>query len=668
MATTTYSLAELETVFAGLSVETPIPQYSDSDVLHNPLDLCRSYLADLLCKVAECKPATAYRSIQWPNNIFGGDLTVTLPKLRPGVKPNEFALDLMNKFPNDHSLFLLPMLDGVHLRVFIVSETLSRLFLPYILDRKTTFGSHDTPSFDGLRKKLVVEFSSPNIASEFQGKHLRSTIIGAFVSKMHEALGWEVTKLNYLGDWGKPIALLKVGWDKFGNEDAYQANPVGHLLDVYHQIEELFQPEMVASRQARDEAARNGQDEGEAQLEIENRGVYAERNAASKELEDGDEEALAFWKRVREANIENYKDFYAELGVEFDEYTGESQIKPETMAEVEQLLKEKEICKESAGAWVIHMQDYGLKAGTAIIRDRTGATTYLLRDLAAIIERSRKFEFDKMIIVAANDNNMHFIHVHHILKAIGMEHLANKVQHLRFSEVSKMSEKLGKGYRPQAIISHCEEAIAAALQTDKEKAEMFGCPAESAKALGVSSLVTHELSTRTASTHSFDTCAMTSFKPGTGLDLQFWHAKLGEILAGHAVAKQLSDEDYEALADDNPANLLRILVQYPEVTHAAYQSLEPAAIVTYLASVTEQLAECLSENEEVIEDGVDPFEDGVGAEIIPKEDTANDEAIAPGFIALYEATRVVLENGMHLLGLVPYANVGAERSDTPIAE
>jgi arginyl-tRNA synthetase len=97
MAITTSSLAELEIALHELSLAIPVPQYDEADVLDNPLSLCRSYLADLLQRIIGCEPEVAYRSIHWPNNIFNGDLTVTLPKLCPGVKPNEFVPELLKK-------------------------------------------------------------------------------------------------------------------------------------------------------------------------------------------------------------------------------------------------------------------------------------------------------------------------------------------------------------------------------------------------------------------------------------------------------------------------------------------------------------------------------------------------------------------------------------------
>jgi arginyl-tRNA synthetase len=551
-------------------------------------------------------------------------------------------------------LFDPPLPEGVHLRFFLKLEVVPRLLLPYILDRRDLYGSASSQTIDepsstagAAQKKLVVEFSSPNITSEFQGKHLRSTIIGAFIGRLYDLMGWDVTRINYLGDWGKPIALLYVGWRKYGSEEAYEADPVGHLLEVYHKIEEDFKPEQAASKQARDDVAKEGEDKGEAQVEIESMGIFAERNDAFKRLEDGDEELVAFWKRVRDANIADYTSFYERLGVRFDEYSGESQIGPETMIKVEQMLKEKSISEESGGAWIVHMQNLGAKAGTAIIRDRSGSSTYLLRDLAAVLERSRKYSFDKMIYVVAGDNSVHFTQLIKVLEALDMKELAGKLQHVKFSEVSKMSAMLGKGYKPQGILDACEEAMRAFPETDSDKLKLMGSLDQVTEGLATSALVIQELSTRSTSVHLFDTNTMASFKLGSGPDLQYWLTKLRLLLEGVESAAEPSDEDYEALAEEDQANLVRVLAQYPEVVKATFHSLEPAGVVTYLVSVTEQLAECLED------------EDDTGA-------SEEDAALTPGLAALYEATAIVLENGIKLLGLAPLSQPPMERADTPV--
>jgi arginyl-tRNA synthetase len=526
-------------------------------------------------------------------------------------------------------------------------DALARVLIPTILEQQDKYGSDvnsASPSGETTsteRKKVVIEFSSPNIASELQGKHLRSTIIGAFLARLYDSMGWDVTRMNFLGDWGKPIALLYVGWKKFGSETTFEADPVGHLLDVYHKIEKLFQPEQAASKQARDEAVKEGRDEGEAQQEIENTGIFAERNQASKKLEAGDEEVLAFWKRVREAVIADYESFYDRLAVRFDDYSGESEVHTETMVEAEQMLKDQGISEESAGAWMVDMTKLGAKAGHAIIRDRTGSSMYLLRDLAAVLERSRKYSFDKMIYVVASDNSVHFSQMFTILAALDKD-LASKLYHIKFSEASRMAAALGNGYKPGVILDKCEEAMALLPEVDADKAAVTGDSDLALKALGTSALLVQELSTRSSSAHAFDTKTLPSFKLGSGPDLQYWYTKLVTLLADHTATAALSDEDFEALTDDDQANLSRILAQYPEVVNATFHSLEPSGIVTYLASVTEQLSDCLDEEEGEI-------------------------SVTPGLAALLEATRVVLRNGMKLLGLVPIPDLPQERADTPVA-
>ena len=94
---TTLTISELENILAGLDLSVPIPNVSNADVLNKPLDLARSYLADILSSLAGCDLDTAYESIKWPNDIYKGDVQVILPKLRPKSNAAELAFDLKNR-------------------------------------------------------------------------------------------------------------------------------------------------------------------------------------------------------------------------------------------------------------------------------------------------------------------------------------------------------------------------------------------------------------------------------------------------------------------------------------------------------------------------------------------------------------------------------------------
>lgn len=509
-------------------------------------------------------------------------------------------------------------------------QALSRILLPYIHERKETYGRDASPGLrdaaspDIGKKKLIVDFSSPNIASEFQGKHLRSTIIGSFISKIHESMGWDVTKINYLGDWGMPIGLLGAGWDRYGSEEQFEADPVAHLLEVYNKINKEFIPASAESKRIRDE--------GGDPAEFEGQGVFAERNAFFKRMEDGEEKAIGFWKRVRAVNIANYTKLYAHLNVSFDEYSGESQVSPAIMAEVEEILRSKGICDGAEGTSLIDLKKHtGMKSmGTAIIRNRTGTSTYMLRELAAVIERHRKYNFDKMIYVVASDlHTTHFPRVFKILELMDMGDLASKLQWINFNENSPMSKQLGEGHMLGDILDHYQTAMDKSLNENPEKSALLGdTDKEALSAIGTTPLLAQELAARRANSHPFDINKMTSFEDGTGPDLQYWYAKLCSILDPYHVTLDLTDEDYASIEDEEHSNLLRYLIQYPDITHVAYNTLESAGIMSYLSSVTAQLSSCLSEDE-------------AGA------------APTPAQVVLYEVTRQVLENGMKVLGITP---------------
>lgn len=480
-------------------------------------------------------------------------------------------------------------------------------------------------------------------------------------------MGWEVTKVNYLGDWGKDIALLGVGWEKFGSEEEFERDPVSHLLDVYHKIQELFQPEQAASRNARDEAKKNNQDEIEATAAIESKGIFAERNAFFKRLEDGDEQAVALFKRIRDTNIDNYTKFYGRLGISFDEFSGESQVSHDIIAEVEQALRDKHISEESGGAWVIDMKQHGARSGTAIVRARTGSSTYFLRYLASVLERSRESNFDKMIFVAA-DRTGHFSRLFKVFEALGMSELAGKLEHIQLNDVSHMAEKLGPGYQPHGILDSCESSMLEVLKHNEAKSKVFGNSAEVAKALGITALIAQEVSTKRGSDHAFDISSMTTFKTGTGPDLQYQYARLCSILKEHPFNADVANEEYGTLEEEEHTGLLLTLGQYPEIVQAAQKSMEPLGVMTYLHTVVDRLSDCLESEE----DDTNPeVEDGEPAPSSSKESPevaeAEEKTVTPAQSALYEATRIVLENGMKLLGLTPLRELHLDRADTPVA-
>jgi len=529
---------------------------------------------------------------------------------------------------------MFPIQQGVHLRIMLQEEALPRLFLPYIIDRKDSYGCdtrfrrRDSVAQSPGRKRVIVEFSSPNLASDFQGKHLRSTVQGDFIARLHEATGWDVIRMNYLNDWGKSIALLGVGWERFGAQAVFDANPIGHLTEVHQRINALFEPELAASRKARSDALHGRTPEnGKTQAQIESEGLFAERDNFLKRMEGGEEKALAFQKYVRDVSIKDYAALYRRLGIHFDDYSGESCISPDTMTEIEEMVKSKGLCEERDGQLIVELKKYKLNYGK--IRDRSGSRTYLLRDLAAVLERLRKYAFDKMIYVVAADHKVQFSQVTKIFELLDMSHVASKLQHVFFNETSKMVEEFGEGHCTlDAILARCTDATREALKLNQEKAATMGDTEETVASVGVSAIKAQELSARRAREQVFDVSHMVSFESGTGPTLRWWYSMLSDAVSSRPNLDEISDEDWGSMESDSVFNLLRLLVQWPNVVQSVCKELDPTLITGYLEKVTMELSEFVKED--------------IGS----KKPTEAQ-------IMLFEAVRVVLGSGLGLLGILP---------------
>jgi arginyl-tRNA synthetase len=202
---------------------------------------------------------------------------------------------------------------GSFLQFFISNKAVTSLILPQILARGHDFGNNSIDT----GKKVIVEFSSPNIAKPFHAGHLRSTIIGSFIANVHEACGWNVTRMNYLGDWGKQFGLLAVGFEMFGKEELLTKDPIQHLYEVYVKINTVVYDEKVEDAKkhgvdwpppGKDKKAKN--DKGTEEVDPEE---FDATEAAPAVAKDGEEKytpesasenkAREFFQRMENGNL-----------------------------------------------------------------------------------------------------------------------------------------------------------------------------------------------------------------------------------------------------------------------------------------------------------------------------------------------------------------------------
>lgn len=613
------SLESLHERLKSLSITDEIPVFPDSNPTTNPVDIYRCIIAHHLAPITGVDINLVYPALEWTQTLDKGDLVVPVPRLRvKGRKPEELAAEWAEKFP-DSPYLERPKAEGTFLRFYFENSVLNNVVVSSILARKENYG----PINSGKGKRVIVEFSSPNIAKPFHAGHLRSTIIGGFLANLHEICGWDVIRMNYLGDWGKQFGILSVGFKRFGDEKKLVEDPIHHLYDVYVEINKVIEAEKAVEKEKAEAAGvkqtYNGPTDDEA------RAFFAG-------MEAGDEAAVALWKRFRELSIEKYKDTYARLNIQYDVYSGESQVSKEAMDTVSKLMKEKGVSEESEGALIVDFVKHGAKKlGKAIVQKKDGTSLYLTRDIGAAMERHEKYKFDKMIYVVATQQDLHLQQLFKILDLLGFE-WAKKCQHVNFGMVLGMSTRKGTVVFLDDILQEAKERMHDVMRKNEDKYSQVEDPEYIASTVGRTGVMIQDMSGKRINNYTFDMDRMTSFEGDTGPYLQYAHTRLCSIMRKADVPiEKIENADLTLLTEPHATNLVRCLAQYPDVLQQTLKTLEPTTVVTYLFKMTHLLSSSYTVLHVI----------------------SSEEDVKIARLALYESARIVLHNGMRLLGLVP---------------
>ncbi|KAE8447908.1 hypothetical protein EG329_009980 [Mollisiaceae sp. DMI_Dod_QoI] len=632
MAAAASSLSEK---LKSLSLAEPLPKYPNCFPEVNPVDIYRSHLTSILTEVTGVEASIIYPALQWTQTLEKGDLVLPVPALRvKGKKPPELAAEWVKKFP-ESPLVHKPTVAGTFLQFFFKVDRLAEILIPSIIDRKKDFGLNpflglkDTEDPSKGKKRIIIEFSSPNIAKPFHAGHLRSTIIGGFLSNLYEGLGWDVIRVNYLGDWGKQYGLLALGFEKYGNEEALLLDPINHLYEIYVKINK----DLTAEKDQIKELEKEGKDASE----LKNEGLDEQARRYFKAMVDGDEKAVAQWARFRDLSIKRYKETYARLNIHFDDYSGESQVKQERMDFAAQKMADMGVSEESEGAVIVDFSKHvpgkpGKSLERPIIKKKDGTALYLTRDISEMMQREDKYHFDQMIYVVASQQDLHLKQLFKIIELMGYPELAKKCQHINFGLVLGMSTRKGTVKFLDDILRDVGEKMHEVMQKNQAKYEQVENPLATADILGISSVMVQDMSGKRINNYEFNMDAMTSFEGDTGPYLQYAHARLCSITRRANFSEaQLLSANLSLLTEPHAQNLIRVISQYPDVVQNTLKTLEPTTVLTYLFKMTHTLSSSYDHLRIV----------------------GSEEELAKARMALYDASRVVLNNGMRLLGLSP---------------
>ena len=560
-------------------------------------------IAEIIAKNLEGLTEDEIKSmIEIPQDQSMGDYAFPCFRLAKTMRkaPNLIAAELAEKLQGE-KLFSEVSPVNAYVNMFVSREEMMKSTVSEVLEEKENFGRSDI----GGNKKVIVEFSSPNIAKPFHIGHIRSTVIGNSLSKIYDALGYDVFKINHLGDYGTQFGKMICAYRRWGNREDVINSPIKTLLGYYTK----FHVEV----------------EEHPELEDEARAIFTK-------LEQGSKEEVELWQWFREESLKEFQRVYDMLGIEFDSYNGES-FYSDKMPRFEKELLDKGLLQESKGAQVVDLEKY--KLGTALIKKSDGSSLYITRDIAAAVYRKENYDFYKNIYVVATQQNLHFQQLFKIIELMGYD-WANQCVHVPFGmvrlEEGTMSTRHGR-------VVFLEDVLTGAIEKTREIIEEKNPNIENLEEItsqvGIGAVVFNELSNNRIKDYTFKWDQILNFDGETGPYVQYTHARCASLLrkAGEDIVAKAQDPknvDFALLAkSDSAYELTKLIYAFPGVVEQAGEKYEPSIITRHIIDI----AQCFNKfyhDEHIIVD---------------------DEVEKTSKIALVIATKRVIATGIGLLGM-----------------
>ena len=527
----------------------------------------REQIIDLISTAANLDKAMVSDILEIPPKADMGDFAFPCFQLAKTLRkaPPMIAADIAEKIGDVDILDKLEV-KGAYLNFFIKKE----LFVKTMIENADVenFGSSDM----GKGKTICIDYSSPNVAKNFHVGHLRTTIIGNSLYKIYSKLGYQVERINHLGDWGTQFGKLIVAYKAWGSKEAVEKDGVAELMRLYVNSHEEADKDDSLNDQAR---------------------------AWFTKMEHGDEEALDIWKWFVDISLKEYKGTYALLGMEFDHYLGESFYRDKT-ADVVKRLQDANLLEESQGAQIVNLDAYDMPP--CLIMKKDGSSIYATRDLAAIFYRKDRWNFDKCLYVTGQEQKLHFAQVFKVVELLGNDWAKDSLVHIPYGLVSLEGAKLST--RSGNII-YAEDILLEAIDKVKgviaEKNPDLENKDEVAKIVGVGAILFHDLYNQRIKDVSFKWDKVLNFDGETGPYVQYTYCRCASILRSidHDANATI---DYSLLLDEEAIALLKEINRFPQVVKDAAEKYEPSVVARFAMDVAQSFSRFYNADRVNVED------------------------------------------------------------------
>ena len=530
----------------------------------------KKIIADKISKITSLDSEELEKYIEIPPNKEMGDYSFPCFKLAKTLKkaPQAIAEEIKSQVDTDENIERIEIISG-YLNFYISKKTITRSVLEEFEQKQELYGSSNI----GNGKKVLVEYSSPNIAKPFHIGHLRTTVIGAALNNIYKYLGYDTVRLNHLGDYGTQFGKMIEGYKKWGNEYNLEENPIEQLMDIYVRINELCKEDENVLEACRDNF---------------------------KKLEEGDPYCLELWNKFKTLSLNEFQKTYDLLGIEFDSLNGEA-FYSDKMQEVIDILDKNNVLVESEGAKIVDLEDK--KLGVCMIEKSNGSTTYATRDLAAILYRARTYDFDKCLYVVAYEQNLHFKQIFEVAKYLPIpEKCKQGLEHVSYGMIrlttGKMSTREGTVVKVNELL---QGAIDRVLKVIEEKDPDMPNKEEEAKKIGLGAVIYNNLCSTIIKDQVFDWDTALNFNGETGPYIQYVYVRTKSVLEKAEYVPKYSEINIEVLQDEASQNVIKTLYNFEDVLLNVVQKNDPSFLSRYLIELAQNYSNFYNENK-IIDD------------------------------------------------------------------
>ena len=527
--------------------------------------------------------------IEKPKNALMGDYAIPCFTYSRILKksPNEIALYINDRLTS----YKTEVVNG-YVNVFIDKNDFSKKILKEILTKKEEYGFTNI----GDNKTIVIEYSSPNIAKPFGVGHLRSTVIGEALKNICMKTGYKVYTINYLGDYGTQFGKLIYAYKTWGDEEEVRKNPISELKRLYVKFHE--------------EAALN------PDLDDEGRKWF-------KKLSLNDPEALRLWNWFKEESLKDFSKTYNLLGInKFDSYDGEAYYKDASNDIVEEIEK-KGISKISEGATIV---DLGEEKVPALIKKSDGTTLYITRDIAALLDRKKKYNFDEILYVVGSEQSLHFSQLKEVISRMGYDY-GDEIHHIGFGMVLQDGKKMStRGGTATSLEGLLNSSIELAKKIVEEKNPNLKNKEEIIKQVGVGAVIFNDLKNYRINDIEFNLEDILKFEGETGPYVQYTHARINSLIKN---SKNININYSNININNYEWKVIFDLSEFKEIIIKAKYNYDPSLIAKYIIDLAQDFNKLYANYKFVNQ----------------------DENLTEFRLQIAYATKVVLKEGLRLLGI-----------------